>query len=72
MERKDPIPETVESCLWAIDKIRPEIEYGNFIGIVRQTQHLYLLVKLAALMQERNCVGVPIIKMPDFDNPHND
>lgn len=71
-ELKDMIPETVDSALYAIDKIRPEIERGNFLAVVKMTQYLYLLVKYAALFQERNFTGVPIIEYPKFDNPHND
>ncbi len=58
------IPQTIDNALYIIDKIRPEVERGNFRGIVRYCEQLALLAKYAAIVQERDFVsGRPIIRM---------
>lgn len=55
----------IDSALYSIDRIRPEIEKGNFRVIYRQTHHLLQLVRFAAIVEERQDVGIPIIKPPE-------
>lgn len=57
--------QAIEGALYLIDRIRPEIEQGNFRGVYRYTQHLELLTKYAAIAEERQNVGIPIIKFPE-------
>lgn len=60
--------QVIENGLYIIDKIRPELERGNFRAIYRYTEYLKALVYLGAIMEERQDVGWPIIVPPDVPN----
>lgn len=61
------LTQTIESCLYVMDKIRPEIEKGNFRAVYRYTQHLEQLVRFAAIAQERHDSPPIIIELPNYD-----
>lgn len=59
------LTEVTKFSLYVMDKIRPEIEKGNFRAIYRYVQHLEALVRFAAIVEDRNNVGFPVIKPPN-------
>lgn len=60
--------QVIESALYLIDRIRPEIENGSFRSIYRMVQQLESLAKFAAIAEERELIGHPVIKFSDKDD----
>lgn len=58
-----PSNEVVNSALYILDKIRPEIESGHFKEVYRYAQHFYYLVHFGAIAQDRAELSLPITKL---------
>lgn len=62
-----PILENIEYSIKNIEKglrLNSNDPTPNFIAVVKQAEHLYKLIRVAAIQQERKSVGQSIIKWP--------